>query len=76
MILFFGNAPGNLRFQPQVDLTDAQRQAVIEGHALDKDGCCNIRTNQALAFYVKRKMLMVDLMLGRPRWSLMAEEIL
>jgi hypothetical protein len=34
------------------------------------EGCYRIETNRALAFYVKRKMLSIDLKLGAARWCL------
>jgi hypothetical protein len=58
------------RFHPNPKLTEAQTQAVIKGYKLDSDGCLRIETNKALAFYVQRKMLIIDLKLGMERWCL------
>lgn len=59
-----------LRFHPNPKLTEAQTQAVIKGYKLDSEGYHCIETNKALAFYVKRKMLSIDLKLGMERWCL------
>jgi predicted DNA-binding transcriptional regulator YafY len=63
-----------LKFTPHPKLNLAQRQAVTEGYRLDADNCYQIQTNRAQAFYVKRKMLMLDLKINLPRWCFVEEK--
>ncbi len=57
-----------LRFEPNPQLLEDARQALLWDHPLDRNGYWRITCRKALAYYLKRQLLSQDSQYGCPRW--------
>lgn len=64
-----------LRFKPNPKLNSAQVQAITIGMKLDQNGFCCIETNEAIAYYVERRMQAIDRKLKCELWILHDKKI-
>lgn len=57
-----------LRFKPNPQLPDEARRALSWDHPMNSDGCWVIGCRQAMAYYVRRELLVKDSQYDCPRW--------
>ncbi|WP_051327586.1 WYL domain-containing protein [Desulfatibacillum aliphaticivorans] len=60
--------PVTLRFTPNPNLDEDRKRAVSEGYDLDSEGRLRIETNEALAYYVRRRLCAPDSELAIAKW--------
>ena len=68
------NTQMKLVFKMNPELPEEATSAIVHDYKVNEEGVIEIRSNQALAYYVKRELLAVDLYYQCARWVLMKEE--
>lgn len=59
-----------LRFRPNPALPEEAREAVLKHYETGDSGCRVVKCREAIAYYIKRKLLTSDNKFGTPLWEL------